>query len=156
MKHLMLTIALGFVLGSTYSCNSTAKEENEDIQTESNEETHDHDHSEHEGLQLNNGERWEANQETTAGVENMSKLLSSFTEKDNVQAYKKLTEDMNTEFSMIFEKCTMTGDAHVQLHNFLIPIKGQLETLESTNLEECKESFAALSEHLKEYKKYFK
>jgi len=86
----------------------------------------------------------------------MINIVSLFSEKDNAKAYGKLTEELKSEFTMIFQKCTMTGEAHNQLHNFLVPIKNIFETLPSSDLKECQESYAKLNTHLKEYKKYFK
>ena len=49
----------------------------------------------------------------------------------------------------------MTGEAHNQLHNFLIPIKKHLEIFETSDLKESQENFKTLNEHLKEYNKFF-
>ncbi len=50
----------------------------------------------------------------------------------------------------------MTGEAHNQLHNFLMPIKGLLETLPSNNLNQSQEHYDKLNNDLEEFKKYFK
>ncbi len=107
-------------------------------------------------IQLDNGKRWIANPETKIGIENMISIMSSFEEKDNVDAFGPLTISLKSEFSMIFKKCTMTGEAHNQLHNFLLPIKGLLETLPSNNLHLSQERYNKLNNDLKEFKKYFK
>ena len=36
---------------------------------------------------------------------------------------KKLSESLEQEFTIILQKCTMTGVAHEQLHNFLLPFR---------------------------------
>ncbi len=107
-------------------------------------------------IQLDNGKRWIANPETKTGIENMISIMSSFEEKDNVDGFGPLTESLKSEFSMIFKKCTMTGEAHNQLHNFLLPIKGLLETLPSNNLNQSQERYDKLNNDLKEFNKYFK
>jgi len=107
-------------------------------------------------LRLNNGERWEANTETTNGVKNMMIILNDFVATDNTEAYAELTEGLKQEFAIIFEKCTMKGEAHNQLHNFLIPINNEFDNLSSSNVETCKASFNRLNEHLKSYPIYFK
>jgi len=136
-------------------------------------ELHDHDHdhaahSEHETepameeeaapentLVLNEGLRWEANAETTEGVNNMIALMSDFSDSDNLEAYAPLKASLEAESKMIFEKCTMTGEAHNQLHNFLIPIKEALGKFEASDLKQSQENFAALNAHLTEYAKFF-
>lgn len=107
-------------------------------------------------IQLDNGKRWIANPETKTGIENMICIMSSFEEKDKVDRFGPLTESLKSEFSMIFKKCTMTGEAHNQLHNFLLPIKGLLETLPSNNLNQSQELYDKLNNDLKEFNKYFK
>jgi hypothetical protein len=49
----------------------------------------------------------------------------------------------------------MTGEAHNQLHHFLIPIKNNFKMLASTNLDECKKAYAELNDHLLIYSDYF-
>jgi hypothetical protein len=107
------------------------------------------------GLELNNGKLWKANRETTEGVESMIEIMSSFQKTNDLEAYSELTEKLKNEFSLIFKNCTMTGAAHDQLHNFLIPIKDLLTTLSSSNISECQESYDQLFTQLKLYHNYF-
>ncbi|PHS54049.1 MAG: hypothetical protein COB01_02585 [Lutibacter sp.] len=106
-------------------------------------------------LSLDQGKFWKANKETTDGVQNMIELMKNFNEKEHIDSYEKLTERLKQEFTMIFEKCTMKGEAHNQLHNFLIPIKDLFGELSSKDLNKCKESFNKLNMHLAVYKGYF-
>jgi hypothetical protein len=96
-----------------------------------------------------------ANKETTTRVNNMIGLMRVFSEKEEVAAYGQLTKDLKAEFSMIFKKCTMTGESHNQLHHFLVPIKELFKNLSSSKLSTCKESYAKLQTHLNGYKTYF-
>ena len=145
IKSLLL---LGLISVGTVSCSNSDSSNNE--QTESHSANH------HHPVQLNNGELWDANIETTQGVENMIKIMESYTEMESVSAFTELTASLKQEFAQIFEKCTMTGAAHDQLHNFLIPIKEQFPKLSSSNVTECQESFDQLHAHLKSYHQYFK
>ena len=90
-------------------------------------------------VQLDNGKKWKANPETIKGINNMSSLVQNgITGKVEVE---KVYDSLQVEFKTIFAKCTMKGESHNQLHNFLIPIKGQLEKLkaESKDAEILKE-----------------
>jgi len=113
-------------------------------------------HGEIKGMELNDGKPWEANEETTTGISNMTKLVKDFTKKDDVNKYKELTKKLNVEFQGIFDNCTMTGAAHDQLHNYLVPIIDYLKGLKSDDLKECKDSLGKLKGHLAKYDKYFK
>lgn len=108
-----------------------------------------------EGLELNAGARWAANPETTQGIQNMQSLLADFSDTENVHAYNNLQVLLNEEFNGIFRNCTMTGPAHDQLHNFLVPIKGIFKDLTSSDLETCQAAFYDLQIHLKAYSDYF-
>lgn len=89
-------------------------------------------------VELNQGKKWKANPETIEGIGNMLKLVEDG--QRTKAAPSRLYEPLLVEFKTIFEKCTMKGDAHDQLHNYLIPLKGQLEGLnvsgaDTTNLK---------------------
>ena len=107
-------------------------------------------HDEHDGApaQLDNGRRWKANPETTAGIANMVGILAAYDQATgDPEALKAALEE---EFGLIFERCTMTGEAHEQLHNYLLPIHHQLRGFEATEVQRT-----ALGERLAAYGKYF-
>jgi len=106
-------------------------------------------------LVLNNGKRWSANPETTTGVNNMMNLMNSFAGSDNIDSYNTLSDSLNSEFNQILKQCTMEGDAHNQLHNFLFPMKEKFEKLSSRDLNEAKSAFNDLKKHLALYFDYF-
>ncbi len=105
---------------------------------------------------LNNGELWLANPETTEGIQKMKKRMSLFNDSDNLEAYVILKASLEEDFTELFEKCTMKGEAHNQLHNYLFPILELFDGLESSDLVVCKKSFSELNIHLNEYSNYFK
>jgi hypothetical protein len=134
------------------SCNNKNPKENESNENSKIETNH------HEGeskVSLNKGEAWEANQETTDGINKMIQLMDDYTETENVEAYKSLSDTLDSEFNLIFKKCTMKGEAHNQLHNYLFPMKAKFKSLASGDLTESKAAFGDLKEHLTEYKTYF-
>ena len=157
MKKSTLKIVLLAAVIVLYSCGNQKKENTNTPNSE--EATKTEAVESHKGtgnqLDLDEGKPWKANQETTVGVQNMIGLMKNFNEKENVDSYVKLTENLKREFAMIFEKCTMKGEAHNQLHNFLIPIKDLFGALSSKDLNKCKESFNKLNMHLAVYKSYF-
>ena len=140
MHKIFLSILIGFICTPLASCdNSTGSVQKLD-----------------HNITLNNGERWEANTATTEGVQNMIAMMQSFNELDNIEAFTQLSTNLKSEFSLIFKNCTMTGEAHNQLHNFLIPIKDSFAVLSSSDLPKCQEGYYSLLSHLQEYPVYFK
>ena len=117
---------------------------------------HHHESDEHKHapmVELNNGERWEANIETTEGIADMHAHLVQYHE-GSMDA-PALHGHLLNEFNTIFAKCTMTGEAHDQLHNYLIPLKAQLQELENCRGEACDEIAGNIEKHLEEYDTYF-
>jgi hypothetical protein len=95
------------------------------------------------------GQRWIANPETTSGIATMVATLQAFDPaKGDASALKAALEE---EFGLIFERCTMTGEAHNQLHNYLIPIHHALREFDGNNAHQRE----ALAAHLATYATYF-
>ena len=152
MKKTMKLILAITVLTVTISCGNKTKKKQDQPKTQ---QTEENEHASESVLQLNNGNLWSANSETTDGINKMLTLMNSFTEKENLEAYTTLKQNLEKEFGTIITKCTMKGEPHNQLHNFLIPMKTLFKGLESSELTICKESFNTLNKHLLEYSNYF-
>lgn len=135
------------------SCNNDKNKKQEiakPVQTE--EETHESDAV----LKLNNGDLWMANAETTEGIQKMSQLVANFTDTENMEAYPELKTKLEAEFGTIISKCTMTGEAHDQLHTYLLPMRPLFKDLVAEDLATRKASLEKLTKHLSEYSAYFK
>ncbi len=90
-----------------------------------------HHHSAHEGpLQLNNGEKWAADEHTVAVVGDMKMELSDF-QKAGQQNYNALVDSLTRQLDTLVAGCTMTGPAHDELHKWLVPLTGSLKGLRS-------------------------
>lgn len=107
-------------------------------------------------VMLNNGEKWEANPETTEQIKKMIALTDTFPALPTAADYSALKTKLETEFQLVFQKCTMTGEAHTQLHNYLIPLKGMIEELGSDNLAAAAQAFDHIKQHLGKYENYFR
>ncbi|MBP8822548.1 MAG: hypothetical protein KBH07_02755 [Flavobacteriales bacterium] len=113
----------------------------------------DHDHAEEtagHAVQLDHGQTWSANPETTEGIAAMKALVDGYNTASGNSALLK--DSLVVEFKDIFAKCTMTGEAHDQLHNYLIPLKGMLDSL-GTTPDAAK--LGAMGNYLGTYHQYF-
>jgi len=155
MKHLIYTIA---ILVFIISCKDKVENKATTTITDKNIETKQAEEQHHKtgDLQLNNGEKWKANLETTDGIKKMQEIMTAFTDKESPKAYTSLKENLETEFTMIFEKCTMKGESHNQLHNYLKPMLALFDGLVSQNLDTCKANYQKMNKHLSNYNNYFK
>jgi len=121
------------------------------------EPTEDHSqHAEASGIQLNNGQKWTANPETTTGIANMTRLMENFDQQTaGTEEYQELGKQLQAEFGEIFRKCTMTGEAHEQLHHFLLPMVEPMKTLQAGEGESLADVYQQLQDHLTTYSNYF-
>ncbi len=153
MKKITVLIALSVVFLAIGCKNEPKNAENKE-HSESEMPHSEHAHQEAAemlNVQLDNGKKWVANAETTEGVQKMVSLIENF-ETNKSTDNKKLHADLNKEFTTIFEKCTMKGEAHNQLHNFLLPLKGLLDRLEE---HADVADIAIIKAHLSSYNTYF-
>ena len=128
MKIVFQFVIILFVIG-LYSCQQ------KDTQKETVEKTkvEQEDDFKFSRVSLNEGQLWEANAETTQGIKNMQQLIADYsTENGNTE---ELITNLQAEFAMIFKKCTMTGEAHEQLHNYLIPLKFKIENFSEGKID---------------------
>ena len=156
--------ALLILLIATYaiSCGNTSENDHDH-------DGHDHnDHEDHEAepkqeehvdsdstLDLNNGNLWSANVETTEGIAKMIGLMDSFSDIESVEAYSILSGHLNATLNTILKECTMEGEAHENLHTYLFPMFKMISGIGSTNLETCKANFGKLKDQLAAYPNYF-
>jgi hypothetical protein len=152
--------SLLILLASAYltSCNHTHNHDDHQHEThEHGDHQHDEttpnateDHSHQAAtVQLNNGARWAANPETTEGINKMMMLIEGAEKAESldIEEFRSL---LHKEFRMIFQKCTMTGEAHEQLHNYLFPLKEQMDNMQGTP-----EEIAEFKKYLNTYSQYF-
>lgn len=154
MKKVTVLIALSIVF-LTIGCTETPKQadHNEHATTEMshNEHAHEDEANKAATVQLDNGKKWVANVETTEGVQKMIVLVDTYLTNKSTDS-KGLQENLKKEFTTIFEKCTMKGESHNQLHNFLLPLKDRLDKLAD---HADAETLGELKTYLSTYSNYF-
>jgi hypothetical protein len=153
MKKTTQLILAVTILFFAVSCKNTTEKKSTEVQPQQAEEQH---YNEVDELKLNNGNLWEANAETTVGINAMLQLMSDFPEVETAEAYATLKTNLESEFKTIIQECTMTGEAHDQLHLFIVPMRDLFNGLTASDLENSKVHFNKLNTHLKTYKNYFK
>lgn len=107
-------------------------------------------------VQLDNGKRWQANPETTAGIAEMQAILVRYEGKTSDAAGRQsLRQELEVAFQDIFKQCTMKGEAHNQLHNYLAPMNPLFERIDGAIAADSEAAIQQLKEHLAEYATYF-
>lgn len=158
----LLTKVFPFALALLMACNGADKSHDHDEHaghdhaTEAATEVKETNTAEsHTGeavpVQLDNGKKWKANAETIEGVNKMQAILrNGMVAKAEPSA---LYDPLLKEFQTIFEKCTMKGEAHNQLHNYLVPVKNSLDKIKgnATDVQPLND----LDKHLATFTNYF-
>ncbi|MEO8932714.1 MAG: hypothetical protein ABI295_00275 [Xanthomarina sp.] len=167
MKKTILSIAmLAFILTS---CNNSKKEEQAEeqiLQDEIEVVAHDNHGQDHASLvlnnnwmddiQLDNGDKWLANIETTDGVNDMLKLISE-NKTETVEDYLSLANKLNDRKNTLVKECTMDGPSHDNLHVFLHPLIEKIAVLLKTETTEAgAETLKSITDNLNAYTTYFK
>lgn len=102
-------------------------------------------------LSLNNGKRWQANNETTKGISAMIHILDSTTLKETLVTNVKVL--LEKEFDLLVANCTMKGEPHNQLHNYILPLKEKIEHLDENKGH--RSGVDNVHTHLQAYSEYF-
>jgi hypothetical protein len=154
MKNSILCVAFSIAMLS--ACQNNSKSINQDAADAQDTIVHHEEQVQQASpVSLNNGKKWIANSETTEGIKKMTALMTEFTHQPEANDYKSLKVQLETEFNLILQKCTMTGEAHEQLHKYLIPMAEMFKKLNSEDMEVCHKAFDELKQHLTEYENYF-
>ncbi len=100
---------------------------------------------------------WQANDATTKAINAMKIVLNDFGVQDNNDAYVSLQNKLVDQFNSILTNCTMEGEAHNHLHEYLVPMKQKIDAISSDNtLEENQKIIASYKDYLKKYNTVFK
>ncbi len=160
MKKVIFTVAI--LSAFMISCNDNQKANTEtSLETEIHHDAHEHhamalNNDWVKDIKLDNGTKWDANLETTKGVENMLKSISA-SSPQSVEDYHALAGELNEEKNFVVKECTMEGASHDNLHVFLHPLIEKIDALGKVDtVEEGIEITTSIKENLGAYYDYFK
>ena len=146
----MLKIKIAFlatVVLLIFSCNTKSKEEKTtEIKTE------EHQHSESETIQLNNGEKWKVDDNMMIHIRNMEKDVVHFDQEKSTN-YSLLANKLKTNIDILISNCTMKGQAHDELHKWLVPY---IELVDSFSKEKSANQFTEIQNSFLTFNEYFK
>lgn len=139
-----------------YSCKDSKKETIiiPEIKKETPKE--EHNHNENESIVFNNGEKWKVVDHMMAHIKRMNLDVANFkgtTLKEHQDLSAKLIENIN----LLTANCTMTGQAHDELHKWLLPFIDIANNFtEVKTIEEAKTQYNKIKKSFKDLNTYFK
>jgi len=153
LSNYFVLIALLLITG----CNQTTNSNNQ-----ANEETEHHsEHSDSgaETILLDNGKKWVVDAPMMISIRNMEKVVQNFSATNPaamMDDYKNLSKTLTQNVEDLTSSCTMTGQAHDELHKWLVPYIGLTEQMaEAKNPDEATAVLNELLTSLSEFNKYF-
>jgi hypothetical protein len=107
-------------------------------------------------LRLNNGEKWKVNEEMTPFIEEGNTILQTYIDNGGTD-YHALADKLEKQNWQLIKNCTMEGESHDQLHNWLHPHMAMINELEDAeNQEQAKEKVEKLAASFEVYHAHFK
>lgn len=152
MKKIFLisTIAIALI-----ACKNETHHENHDEHEHHDETaTHEEDHHNHESeaIMLNDGEKWKVVENMSGYIRNMEKAVNEF-KGDN---YPALAKTIDENIRALTENCTMEGQAHDELHKWLLPFIELSEEFDvATEKENQEKIYQEFKKMFVEYNTYF-
>lgn len=162
-KSIFIIGTLGcFLFFSCETQNDKGMEDNIEATTQDstvhNEHHEDAEHNEHENeaLELNDGEKWEVNEEMRPHVSAEEEIVNNSVASDSID-YKELADQLVKENSYLINSCTMEGESHEELHKWLHPHMELLDELgKSESNDQAGEVISKLMKSFETFHKYFK
>ena len=132
-----------------FSCNDKAK--NETTETNQTTETEVHNHSDDEAIQVNDGKKWKVEDNMMAHIRNMEKDITSF-DNSKPENYQVLADNLKENLDLLTSNCTMKGQAHDELHKWLLPY---LDLVDDFSKNKSAEQFTEIQNSFKTFNHYF-
>ena len=163
MKKILLSAIVSFAI--VLSCekkqeenvkNETAKTEQIASEEDANHDEHEKsdDHQEGVKLELNNGAKWNVNNEMKPFVTETETQLKAYNSETG--DYKILGTNLNSTNEKLVKSCTMTGTSHDNLHVWLAPHMKEIEKLQKAeNREDANKIVGELKESMEKYHQFF-
>lgn len=149
---LPLTLSL-LIFGCNTSLENKKETEAQETTTVTAEGNHHHD--EQEAIVLNNGEKWKVVPGMLTYIRNIEQAVSSF-EGSQIEDYTVLAKTIDSNLIDLTSSCTMEGQAHDELHKWLVPFIELSEQFDiATTLTEQEKIYADFKAAFVEFNNYF-
>lgn len=156
MKKLLVVSAILF---SFIACKDESRHENHDDhehQEEAVVQEDNHHHDEIEEIVLDNGNKWKVVETMAIYIRNMEEAVNEFETLEN-KDYAVLAKTIDENITELTSKCTMEGQAHDELHKWLVPFIELFEEFDgATELEDQEQLYQEFKASFKTYNTYFK
>lgn len=107
------------------------------------------------GLVLNNGAKWKADAATNENVSMLKGIISGAVPQDQA-GYQQAAEKLQEGLNKMVKECAMKGPDHEALHQWLVPLMGQVKALKSAGTaEQSAKIYQEIGQQISLYSTYF-
>jgi PBP1b-binding outer membrane lipoprotein LpoB len=150
MKRLNILIVFSIFIFE--GCSNSMNNE----QTNNNELSSSHVHEEDVQISLNNGEKWVVDTNMMQHIRAMEFLIENFEQSQDLNNYESLANDLQKGVQLLTSNCTMKGQAHDELHLWLVPYIDLVDSLsEANDMNAAQKQFSELKKSFKLFNTYF-
>jgi hypothetical protein len=114
-----------------------------------------HEHNDSNAIVLNNGEKWKVDEGMLVHIRNMENDISAIANSEE-KDYKLLAKKLQHHIDLLTSNCTMKGQAHDELHKWLLPYIDLVNVFSETkNKQELQEQFKKIQSSFLTFNQYF-
>jgi hypothetical protein len=151
------TIFILFISIFIITCKNEKLKSDNPIKKNGKQNKHEnHKYFEEIKIVLKNGEKWEVDKPMMHLIQNIRTDVMNFN-GDSIDEYKTLASKINDNLKILTSSCTMTGQAHDELHKWLVPFLKMSESFsESKTLDTAQKNYQAIKKSFKLVDENFK
>lgn len=106
-------------------------------------------------IELDNGKKWKIVESMVVYIHEMEDQVSNF-KGNSLDEYKTLSTGLKENIGDLTSNCTMKGEAHDQLHNWLLPYIDSVNSFDDSKTnDEAAKHFQEIKTLFVTYNKYF-
>lgn len=94
-----------------------------------------HQVDERSAIKLNNGEKWKVDDHMMVHLRNMETAVTAL-KNPSLSECKKLSKQLQGHLDLLTSNCTMKGEAHDELHKWLLPFLDLVDTFSKVTTEQ--------------------
>ena len=116
---------------------------------------HDHNHNQ-ETISFDNGQKWSVHENMMVHIQQMVTDVEA-TAAQGTKDYQALGKKLLANIDLLTSDCTMKGQAHEELHKWLLPFIALANDLENRKSPQSQDAwFKDVQESMREFDRYFK
>jgi hypothetical protein len=112
-------------------------------------------HEESSEIKLNNGEKWKVDDHMMVHLRNMETAVAAL-KNPSLSECKELSKQLQSHLDLLTSNCTMKGQAHDELHKWLLPFLDLVDTFSKVTSEpDANSSFNEIEKSFLVFNQYF-